>query len=337
MLIIHWPSQAFELLVLTTDFVSDDCSLSSNKDGTTLLFFLLSFAHALGHVGEETVFLGGEIGEGTLLDDLAIIDDSQTGAFLDSRQPVGDDNRSAVLHDFVEGLLNQSLGLFIESRCGLVEKKDLRLTNDGSSDRDSLLLTTGELASAGASEDAETRMETFKFSLLRSVSGIDQISDRLETSLGYGLRFKLAHEFEVSVEPRLGFRIVVLQGDLSDLVVSLFLHFGVAAIRVHHDFAFFDLFIPLGSNRKLNLRDKAFLELGTLHGGLERSSVVGEGLAHLLGLDKLKGVGNLGGFVDFFVAGLELSVEDVLEERVVEQDRLLHHDTKLLAQGRHVH
>ena len=108
------------------------------------MLLLFGLAHTCSEVGEETVILGGEIGESTFLDDLSILDDSEARASLHSRQSMSDDNRSAVLHDAIEGLLYEALRLFVKGTRSFVEKQDLRVADDGSSDRDSLLLATGE-------------------------------------------------------------------------------------------------------------------------------------------------------------------------------------------------
>lgn len=50
-----------------------------------------------------------------------------------------------VLHQFVNGLLDHTLALGIQSRSGLVKQQHLRFTNQGSSNRNSLPLPSTEL------------------------------------------------------------------------------------------------------------------------------------------------------------------------------------------------
>jgi hypothetical protein len=53
------------------------------------------------------------------------------------------------------------LGLSIESRGSFVEEKNLRLTDQGSSDSDSLLLATGKLDSTLTDDCGKTLWEKF--------------------------------------------------------------------------------------------------------------------------------------------------------------------------------
>ena len=123
------------------------------------MLLLFGLAHTCSEVGEETVILGSKIGESTFLDDLSILDDSEARASLHSSQSMSDDNRGAVLHDAIEGLLYEALRLFVKGTRSFVEKQDLRVADDGSSDRDSLLLATRKLATAVTSEDAVAFMQ----------------------------------------------------------------------------------------------------------------------------------------------------------------------------------
>ena len=57
---------------------------------------------------------------------------------------MGDHDRGTTLHGTVERLLYDLLALLIQGRSGLVQDKDLWVLDDGTCDRDSLLLTTGK-------------------------------------------------------------------------------------------------------------------------------------------------------------------------------------------------
>ena len=56
------------------------------------------------------------------------------------------------------------------------------------------------------------------------------------------------------------------------------------------------------------------------------------GVVDLLAVDELNSVGDFGCLLDLVVGGLRVTVEDVLEDGVVEQDRLLHHQTHCVSQ-----
>ena len=129
----------------------------------------------------------------------------------------------------------------------------------------------------------------------------------------------------------LSFIIIAFQDDLSDFAVFFFFGLTIIAVHVQKYFLFFNFFIPLSNYGSLDLANKILLQLNTLHGRFERGSLVREGLNHLLRLDKLEGVSNFGGIIDFFIAGFKLSVKDVLEECIVEKEWLLHNKTKFLA------
>jgi len=135
----------------------------------------------------------------------------------------------------------------------------------------------------------------------------------------------------------LGFIIIAFQDDLSNFAVFFLFGLTIIAVRVQKYFFFFNLFIPLSNYGGLDLANKILLQLNALHGCFERSSLVRKGLHHLLRLNKLEGVSNFGGIIDFFITGFKLSVKNVLEECIVEKEGLLHHQTKFLAQDPYVH
>ncbi len=60
---------------------------------------------------------------------------------LDGRQPVGDDEAGAILHQGLHPLLDQGFGERIHRTGRLVHDEDLRLRQDGSRQADELLLS----------------------------------------------------------------------------------------------------------------------------------------------------------------------------------------------------
>ena len=65
-------------------------------------------------------------------------------AFSDRRQPMGDDERGAALHQPVERRLHQRLALRVERGGRLVEQQDRRVLQDGAGDGEALALAAGQ-------------------------------------------------------------------------------------------------------------------------------------------------------------------------------------------------
>jgi hypothetical protein len=59
---------------------------------------------------------------------------------LDGRQPVGDGDGGAALHQHVQRVANQHLGLGVDAGGGLVEDEDLRVEGQRPRKREQLLL-----------------------------------------------------------------------------------------------------------------------------------------------------------------------------------------------------
>ena len=68
------------------------------------------------------------------------------------RQPVGDGDRGAALHQVVERLLDLLLGLGVDRRGGLVEDQDARVDQQRARDRDALALAAGQRLAALADQ-----------------------------------------------------------------------------------------------------------------------------------------------------------------------------------------
>lgn len=101
-------------------------------------------------------FFAHKVREAAFFHDLAVVDNGQTVALLNCRKPVRNDNRCAVAHDRVEGLLHLPLRILVKGACCLVEKQDAWFTDDSPGNGNSLLLTARELATTVSCEDFET-------------------------------------------------------------------------------------------------------------------------------------------------------------------------------------
>ena len=135
---------------------------------------LLGLAHTLGKFSEVTITIDKVI-EGVGLNDHSIVEHGQFGAVLHCSQAVSYDNRSAVGHDSLERVIYEPLRCLVKSASRLIKKKNARLANDSSCDRNTLFLSTGELASSVAGKNVITSMNVF--ALLRGSPVIDQVFD----------------------------------------------------------------------------------------------------------------------------------------------------------------
>lgn len=106
-----------------------------------------------------TVWLCRQIIEGTVLDDLTLVYDNDSVAFLNRGHPMCNDNGSAPFHGTIEGLLYDLLALLVESRRCLIEDQDAWIFNECTSDRNSLLLSTGQLRALEPAYLLEARMQ----------------------------------------------------------------------------------------------------------------------------------------------------------------------------------
>ena len=75
---------------------------------------------------------------------------------LDGTQSVGYSHGGTGLHQFLQGILNQTLAFGIQSRCCFVEDEDRRILEDGTGDAYTLALTTGESAATITDSGIET-------------------------------------------------------------------------------------------------------------------------------------------------------------------------------------
>ena len=81
-------------------------------------------------------------------DDTSLIEEIDRIGTHDRREAMGDDDASTTSHEVVECFLYESLSLRIESTGRFIEDEDLWVSEDSSGDRDTLLLTSGELQSS---------------------------------------------------------------------------------------------------------------------------------------------------------------------------------------------
>src|SRR6185369_12017189 len=88
---------------------------------------------------------GEQLAVAAHFDDTAGVDDDDAVGALDRREAVRDDEAGAPLHQPVERLLDQALGLGVERRRRLVEDQDRRVLVDRPGDRQALALAAREL------------------------------------------------------------------------------------------------------------------------------------------------------------------------------------------------
>lgn len=139
-----------------------------------------------------------ELGKGALLHDLATVNNCEARAFLDRRQSMCNNNRSAVAHGLLKGLLDKSLRLLIKSGGGFVEHKDARVPHDSSRDSNALLLTARELAAALSSEHLEAFVERLVNKGRHScLPGIDQVNNFFESAILLSLCLQRSHGLKV--------------------------------------------------------------------------------------------------------------------------------------------
>ena len=83
---------------------------------------------------------------GTTLHNPALMQYADFVGMLDGTQTVGHCYGGTGLHQFLQGILYQTLALGIKSRGCLVEDEDRRILEDGTGDAHTLTLTAGESA-----------------------------------------------------------------------------------------------------------------------------------------------------------------------------------------------
>ena len=109
-----------------------------------------------GELGIEAV-LGEEIGVGALFDDAALVEDVDAVGIADGGEAVGDDDGAAVLHEGVEGFLNEAFCFRIDGSGGFVEEEDGGIFEEGAGDGEALFFSAGEFHAAFA----DVRVEAF--------------------------------------------------------------------------------------------------------------------------------------------------------------------------------
>ena len=80
--------------------------------------------------------------------DPALVEDDDLVGVDDGREAMGDDDRGPARGDALQGLLDRRLGPAVEGAGRLVEDQDRRVLEQGSGDRDALLLAAGKLEAA---------------------------------------------------------------------------------------------------------------------------------------------------------------------------------------------
>ena len=79
---------------------------------------------------------------GTLFDNAALGHNDDLVCVSDGRQSVRDDDGRSTLGCYLKSCLNNTFGLGIQSRCGLVKQKNLRIADHRTGNGNSLLLTS---------------------------------------------------------------------------------------------------------------------------------------------------------------------------------------------------
>src|SRR5277367_1996254 len=85
---------------------------------------------------------------GTAFDDPSLLDDQDLIGAANRGQAMRNHKRRPALHEEVKAALNQCLGFGVERAGGLVEDEDAWICEDGTRDRDTLTLASGELDAA---------------------------------------------------------------------------------------------------------------------------------------------------------------------------------------------
>lgn len=95
------------------------------------------------------------------LHNLALLHDTNDICILDGRETMcnTDDSLVACFDELIDSLLNEVFTLGVKGRSGLIEQQELRLSNQGSGDGDSLFLSTGELYTSLTNKCIETFWE----------------------------------------------------------------------------------------------------------------------------------------------------------------------------------
>lgn len=118
-------------------------------------------------------------------------------ASLDRAHSVSNDDNSSVLHGIFNSDLNLFLVCLVKGRSRLIEQQDLWLSNEGSSNCNTLLLSTGQFAAL----DSTLVFETFdKWNIVELfISRIDVTIDSIKVSLLLFLCFQLFDNVELLV------------------------------------------------------------------------------------------------------------------------------------------
>jgi hypothetical protein len=93
------------------------------------------------------------------LDDASGIKDVDDICFLDGRQTMSDGDGSPSLRRGIECRLHHLLALRVESTGRLVQQENLRVADECACDRNTLLLSTGEEGTFGATHGVEAFRE----------------------------------------------------------------------------------------------------------------------------------------------------------------------------------
>jgi hypothetical protein len=93
-------------------------------------------------VREKPSVLALKLIKATLFGDFSVLEHEDLTALLNGAHSMSNDDGGATLHSILQGHLNLLLRVLIECRGGFIQQKDLRLSDDGSCNGDSLLLSS---------------------------------------------------------------------------------------------------------------------------------------------------------------------------------------------------
>src|SRR5262249_16375259 len=89
-----------------------------------------------------------ELSVGTHFPDFAMMEDDNPVGIANRGKPVSDHQTSPVLHDSIQRILNQELGLGVDARSRFIHDQDLRLKHQYPRQREKLSLPNRKVAAA---------------------------------------------------------------------------------------------------------------------------------------------------------------------------------------------
>lgn len=145
--------------------------------------------------------------------DLSVLEDEDLIASFDGAHSVSDDDNRSILHWIFDGNLNSLLVRLVQGWCGFVQKKDARLSDEGSGNGNSLFLTTWKFSSLETALCLKAFSHILIFFTLLSVINVS--FNCHEVSFLLFLLNKFLHNFEL-------FNVFCLANELNNCLLLLF-------------------------------------------------------------------------------------------------------------------